>query len=164
MEVLWWWWWCPLRNDKILYLKAQKTVINFSFGCSQQASFVCSSHSFGDVTIAGEGLQILTYAWHLLPLGSEGSLVYHVHLLWLGTSDYNGHLLWPVTLTLNAERLAVKLSLINVLTTKVCWGWVSNTQPSAWGATALNHCGTTEAYNQGTRPWRKMIKRKLGIN
>ena len=23
-----------------------------------------SIHSFGDVTIAGEGLQILTYAWH----------------------------------------------------------------------------------------------------
>ena len=34
-------------------------------------------NSYGDVTIAGEGLQILTYAWHLWPLSSEGSLVCH---------------------------------------------------------------------------------------
>ena len=31
-------------------------------------------HSFGDVIIAGEGLQILTYARHLWPLSSEDSL------------------------------------------------------------------------------------------
>ena len=31
-------------------------------------------HSFGDVTITGEGLQILTYARHLWPLSSEDSL------------------------------------------------------------------------------------------
>ena len=31
-------------------------------------------HSFGEVTIAGEELQILTYAMHLWPLSSEGSL------------------------------------------------------------------------------------------
>ena len=29
-------------------------------------------HSYGDVTIAGEGLQILTYAWRSWPLSSEG--------------------------------------------------------------------------------------------
>ena len=33
--------------------------------------------TFGDVTIAWEGLQILTYARHLLPLSSEGSLACH---------------------------------------------------------------------------------------
>ena len=32
-------------------------------------------YSFGDITIAGEGLQILTYARDLWPLGSEGSLM-----------------------------------------------------------------------------------------
>ena len=51
--------------------------------------FVClfggfSSHSrifhlYGDVTIAGEGLQILTYARHSWPLSSEGSLACHTY-------------------------------------------------------------------------------------
>ena len=36
-------------------------------------------HSYGDVTIAGEGLQILTYARHSWPLSSEGSLMCHTH-------------------------------------------------------------------------------------
>ena len=36
-------------------------------------------HLFGDVTITGEGLQILTYAWHLWPLSSEGSLPCHTY-------------------------------------------------------------------------------------
>ena len=36
-------------------------------------------HSYGDVTIAGEGLQILTFARHSWPLSSEGSLAYHTH-------------------------------------------------------------------------------------
>ena len=31
-------------------------------------------HLFGDVTMTGEGLQILAYARHLWPLSSEGSL------------------------------------------------------------------------------------------
>ena len=34
-------------------------------------------HSYGDVTITGEGLQILTYARHLWPSSSEGSLPCH---------------------------------------------------------------------------------------
>ena len=36
-------------------------------------------HSFEDVTIAGEGLQILTYDWHSWPLSSEGSLTCHTY-------------------------------------------------------------------------------------
>ena len=36
-------------------------------------------HSYGGVTIAGEGLQILTYARHSWPLSSEGSLTCHTH-------------------------------------------------------------------------------------
>ena len=35
--------------------------------------------SFGNVTIASEGLQILTYALHLWHLSSEGSLVCHTY-------------------------------------------------------------------------------------
>ena len=36
-------------------------------------------HSFGDVNIAREGLQILTYARHSWPLSSEGSLACHTY-------------------------------------------------------------------------------------
>ena len=57
-------------------------------------------HSFGDVTIGGESLRILTYARHLWSLSSEGFLTCHT---------YNGLLRGPVTLTPNAERLAVEL-------------------------------------------------------
>ena len=36
-------------------------------------------HLYGDVTFTGEGLQMLTYAWHLWPLSREGSLVCHTY-------------------------------------------------------------------------------------
>ena len=62
-------------------------------------------HSYGDVTIAGEGLQILTCAWHSWSLSNEGSLACH------GASVYNGHLRVPMTLTSIAELLTVELSL-----------------------------------------------------
>ena len=69
--------------------------------------FVClSSHSkifltYGDVTITGEGLRILTVAvaqWGFFSVS---------HLLWHGASVYNGHLQVPLTLITIAERLAV---------------------------------------------------------
>ena len=54
-------------------------------------------------------LQILTYARHLWPLSSEGSLACHSYY---DTGHvYNGHLQEPVTLTPIAECLAVELSL-----------------------------------------------------
>ena len=97
-------------------------------------------HSFEDVTIAGEGLQILTYVRHLWPLSSEGSLACHAfcdtgHAFIIVISEdvcHSHH---------NAERLAVELSL-PVLASWVCRGWDSNTQPSAFGANALTHCAT----------------------
>ena len=36
-------------------------------------------HSYGAVTIAGEGLRILTYARHSWPLSMEGSITCHIH-------------------------------------------------------------------------------------
>ena len=36
-------------------------------------------HSFGEVTIAVEGLQILTFARHFWPLSSEGSSAFHTY-------------------------------------------------------------------------------------
>ena len=50
----------------------------FLFVCS----FVSHSrnvHSFGDVTIADEGPQMLTHARHLWSLNSEGSLACHTY-------------------------------------------------------------------------------------
>ena len=38
-----------------------------------------SFNSFGDVTITGEGLQILTFTPHSWPLSSEGSLTCHIY-------------------------------------------------------------------------------------
>ena len=66
-------------------------------------------HSYGDVTITGEGLQILTYAQHPWPLSSEGSLACHTYC-------DKGHpfimvLPGPVALTPIAERFTVELSL-----------------------------------------------------
>ena len=61
-------------------------------------------HSYGDVTIAGEGLQIWTYVRHSWPLSSEGNVFSVPHLLCHGASVYNGHLRGPETLTPIAER------------------------------------------------------------
>ena len=83
-------------------------------GTLRKVLFVClfawsfTSHlrifySYGDFTIAGEWLQIWTYARHSWPLSSEGSLTRH------GASVYNGHL-WRMTLTPITERLIVELS------------------------------------------------------
>ena len=43
------------------------------------SSYSIIFHSYGDVTIPGEGLQISTYARHLCPLSIEGSLVCHTY-------------------------------------------------------------------------------------
>ena len=68
-------------------------------------------HLFGDLTITGEGLQILTYARHSWLLSSE-SFFSVSHLLCHGESVYNGHRRGPVTRTPITERLAVELPII----------------------------------------------------
>ena len=77
--------------------------------------YVCGSsshsrifHSYGDVTITGEGLQILTYSSALMAIEQWGFLSVS-QLLCHGASIYNGHVRGPVTPI--AERLAVELSL-----------------------------------------------------
>ena len=67
-------------------------------------------HSYGDVTIAGEGLQIFYLCSALMAIEQWG--FFNVpHLLWHWHTLYNGHLRGPVTLTPVAERLAGELSL-----------------------------------------------------
>ena len=60
-------WPWELRN-KILWCAI---LVDFCFVCLE------FFHSYGDVTINGEGLQILTFARHSWPLSSEGSLACH---------------------------------------------------------------------------------------
>ena len=59
------------ENRNIMYSMSFLLVWSFSF---HSRNF----HSFGDVTIFGEGLQILTYARLLWPLSSDGSLECHI--------------------------------------------------------------------------------------
>ena len=47
------------------------------FGRISYQSLTC--HSYGDVAIAGEGLQILNYSRHSCLLSSEGSLACHTN-------------------------------------------------------------------------------------
>ena len=62
------------------------TVIQRTSTPIRQGQFVCNFpshsrifHSYGDVTITGEGLHILTYARHSYPSSSEGSLACHTY-------------------------------------------------------------------------------------
>ena len=50
----------------------RRAAVRPSFVCLG-FSFHSRIYSYGDVTIADEGLQILTYARHSRPLSSEGS-------------------------------------------------------------------------------------------
>ena len=72
-------------------------------------------HSFGDVAIVGEALQILTPAGHLLSF-EQWRFFSVSYLWWHGPSVCNGHLRGPVTLTPNAESLT-----LHVLTTGLSW-------------------------------------------
>ena len=62
--------------------------------------FIEFFHSYGDVTIIGEGLQILTYARHSWPLNSEGSLASHTYcgtghqfIIFISEDPWHAHLL-----------------------------------------------------------------------
>ena len=98
-------------------------------------------HSYGNVTITCEGLQILIYALHSWPLSIAVRVLSVPHLPWYGASVYDGHFRGPLILTPVAERLTVELSL-PVFTTYVSGGWDLNTLPSAWEANALTDCVT----------------------
>ena len=51
----------------------------FLFVCLGSSSHTKFFHSYGNVTLTGEGLQIFTYVQHSCPLNSEGSLVCHTY-------------------------------------------------------------------------------------
>ena len=63
-------------------------------------------------------------------------------LLWHETSDLNGHLRGPVTLTPIAERLAMELSLLAFY--DLCLSWLGFEHPTFHlrGVNSLTHCAT----------------------
>ena len=61
-------------NIDVIRFHVNLWLIYWLFICLDVSSHSIIFHSFGDVTIAIEGLQMLTYARHWWSLSSEGSL------------------------------------------------------------------------------------------
>ena len=93
-----------LLNSYLHVLQSFQILFVWSFSCHPLIV-----HSFGDVTISGEGLQSLTYTRHSCPLRSEGSLACHTYC----ATAHQFYWLSPRTVTLRhiAGRLAVELPL-----------------------------------------------------
>ena len=103
------------------------------FGVFRPTQYSYPIHSYEDVTITGEELNILKYAFELWPFSSEGPSVWHTycdtgHLFMIVISDdpWHSHLL-----------LSVLQSRYHYLF--LC-GWDSNTQPSVCKVNALTDC------------------------
>ena len=84
-------------------------------------------HSFGNVTIAGEGLQILTYARHLWLLSSEASLACHTYcdkghpfIMVISEDPWNSHLM--------PSAVTMYLIDLNILYPSTCI-WVGGNSP-----------------------------------
>ena len=109
------------------------------FVCLFVCDFTRIFYTYGDVTITGVGLQILTDAWHSLPLSCEAPLACHTYC------DTGIRLYWSFPRTRDTHTYCRSISngaVTTVFTTTVCRGWVSNTQPSACGPNALTRCAT----------------------
>ena len=82
----------PLRQRRGLiafgeYCRLLSSMSNYFYDCLFAWGFSSRSrifHSYGGVTITGEVLQILTYAWHLWSMSREDFLACH-------TECYTGH-------------------------------------------------------------------------
>ena len=102
-------------------------------------TFICSrifvqlqNFSYGEVTMNGEGLQILPFARHSWPLSSEGSISC---LTYCDTGRSSSRSRDTHTFCRAFISGAVHF------TTKVYRGWDSNTQPSACDENAPTDCG-----------------------
>ena len=71
---------CSLIKISIFHFFKDVCIFEFVFFCLEFfVPFEIFFHSFGDVTIACEGMQILTYARRFWLLSSEGSLACHTY-------------------------------------------------------------------------------------
>ena len=89
------------------YMRISNYIAQLICVCIVGSSHSRIFHSFGDVIIAGEGLQILTNARYLWALNSGVSITCQIYC-------DTGHLRGPAALTPIAERLAVELLLPNL--------------------------------------------------
>ena len=96
-------------------------------------------NSYGDVILAGEGLQILTCTRHSWPLSSEGSLACHTYcdtgrlfIMVISEDPWHSNLFSSVWQR-SCHYLFLRLGSVAA----------SNTQPSACEANALAHCATS---------------------
>ena len=123
-------------EQRITWLLGKKLLW---FVCLFVCDFTRIFYTYGDVTITGVGLQILTDAWHSLPLSCEAPLACHTYC------DTGIRLYWSFPRTRDTHIYCRSISngaVTTVFTTTVCRGWVSNTQPSACGPNALTRCAT----------------------
>ena len=136
----------------------RKKMGTYFFFCLEVWRFTSHSiifHSFGVVSIAGEWLQILTYARHLWPLSSVSFLACQTYYdTGYPFIMFISEIPWHKP---NPGRLAVELSL-TVLTTWVCGALDSNTKPSAFWAYALTNCATASVHGY----WRLILTRLFG--
>ena len=68
-----------VKSFLLIPLESEKKILFMFFFNLAFLSHSKIFPSYGDVIIAGEGLQILTYAGHSWPLSSEGSLACHTY-------------------------------------------------------------------------------------
>ena len=76
-----------LRRGQVSYCENALFLLKILFSTPKQFCFVClefivpleNFHSYREVTITSEGLQMLTYPRHSWPLSSEGFLVCHTY-------------------------------------------------------------------------------------
>ena len=98
-------------------------------------------HSNGDVTITGEGLQILTYARHLI-MAIEQWGFFSVPLLHVTRGIRNNVIIsedpWHSHLLPSVWQCSCHYLFLWLFT--FCRGWESISQPSACGANALTDC------------------------
>ena len=118
-------------------------IIDF-FDCLEFSTHTRIFHSFQVVTFADEGLQILIYTWHVWLLSSESSLACHAYC----DTGHKFHLYWSSPRTRDTPTLcrAFGSGVVTTCFNDLCRGWDSNTQPSACGVKALNHCAITASF------------------
>ena len=125
----------PVGHQRRTYICLRLFLLGFS-----SHSRIFRSYGVVMITITDEGLQFFTYARHLWPMSKGGSLACYTYC-------ETGH---PLTMVISEDPRDTHNYCWAVgsgtVTTKVCRGWDSNTQPSACDANALTDWATAVAW------------------
>ena len=114
---------CVMFRLKLVFQMLSVVVFFLEIVCVIVWGFSSRSrifHSYGDVTITGERLQILTYARHSWPLSSEGSLACHTYcdtghsfIMVAAKDPWHSHLL-PSVWQWNCHYLFLRLGSVRL--------------------------------------------------